>query len=192
VGVVHAFIWAPPGNFFVETPSAVAVDMGCAYTLEVDDSGTGVLTVQLGWVGFEHKGRESFVPQGGRCLTRPGFGPGTPYYETASQALREALETLDFGPASGPSRSAALHVILAEARVEDALTLWHLLPRVAASERPAVFERMAALLPPPQGVTREGVLRGERGMLDAWWDALGLGSASWWRLWKQPAPPEAR
>jgi len=29
-GRLDAFIWASPGQFFVETPSAVAVDLGCA------------------------------------------------------------------------------------------------------------------------------------------------------------------
>ena len=42
-GTIHAFIWAPPGEFVVDTPSAVAVDLGCKYTLHVDDSGGGLL-----------------------------------------------------------------------------------------------------------------------------------------------------
>jgi hypothetical protein len=36
------------------------------------------------------------------------------------------------------------------------------------------------------------VLRGDKAMLDAWWNELGLESAAWWRLWKQPPPPQAR
>ncbi len=40
-GTIHATIWAPPGEFVVDTPSAVAVDLGCVYTLHVDDSGAG-------------------------------------------------------------------------------------------------------------------------------------------------------
>src|SRR6185437_16009257 len=35
-GKMSAHIWAPPRLFFVNTPSAVAADLGCAYTLEVD------------------------------------------------------------------------------------------------------------------------------------------------------------
>ena len=42
-GVLHARIWAPPGSFFVDTPSAVAVDLGCEYTLAVDETGAGLL-----------------------------------------------------------------------------------------------------------------------------------------------------
>src|SRR4030095_15328631 len=61
-GKMQAFIWAPPGQFYVDTPSAVAVDLGCSYTLEVNDDGLGLLRVTLGWVAFEWEGRESFVP----------------------------------------------------------------------------------------------------------------------------------
>jgi len=48
-GTIHAFIWASPGEFTVDTPSAIAVDLGCSYTLQVDDSGAGILRTKLGW-----------------------------------------------------------------------------------------------------------------------------------------------
>src|SRR5262249_7657 len=60
-GTIHAAIWAPPGEFVVDTPSAVAIDLGCMYTLQVDDSGGGILRTTLGWVGFRDGGRESFI-----------------------------------------------------------------------------------------------------------------------------------
>src|SRR5690348_5911291 len=52
-GTIQAFIWAAPGEFSVDTPSAIAVDLGCAYTLQVDGSGAGLLRTTLGWVGFK-------------------------------------------------------------------------------------------------------------------------------------------
>jgi hypothetical protein len=48
-----------------------------------------------------------------------------------------------------------------------------------------VFDRLSELAPPPASVTRDGVLAGQRQMLDDWWDTLGLGAANWWRVWKQ-------
>jgi hypothetical protein len=187
-GRMRATIWAPPGKFYVETPGATAIDMGCAYTLEVDDNGAGVLRVEHGWVGFEWQGKESFVPEGARCLTRPGIGPGTPFREEAPAALSSALVELDFGPPRDGRRGPALASLLAAAEIEDAFTLWHLLTRVRPEERASVHDRLAALAPPPPGVERAAVLRGERGALDLWWDSLGLGTADWWRVWKQ-APP---
>ena len=40
-GELHAFIWAPAREFVVDTPSARAVDLGCEYTLNVDEKGDG-------------------------------------------------------------------------------------------------------------------------------------------------------
>ena len=184
-GTMHALIWAPPGQFFVETPSSTAVDLGCAYTLTIDDQGTGLVRVTSGWVGFEWRGRESFIPMGAVCHTRRGVGPGTPHFEETSDAFRDALEAIDLTRGSAESRAAGLRLVLAESIPRDALTLWHLLARVGVDQRDAVFDRLSQFVPPPAGVTRGGVRSGDRVMLDAWWDAMGFGSANWWRVWKQ-------
>src|SRR5205085_6062020 len=170
-GKMSARIWAPPRLFFVDTPSAVAADLGCAYTLEVDDRGASLLRVTLGWVALELKDRESMVPAGAACETRPGVGPGTPYFEDASPAFREALEKVDF-----ENNAAALASLLDQARPRDTLTLWHLLARVDGEERVRVYEKMAAFVPPPPGVTREGVLQLNQQMLESWRHAL---ESSW-------------
>ena len=186
-GQIRALIWAPPRLFFVNTPSATAVDLGCAYRLQVDDRGWGKVRVESGWVTFEHNGRESFIPKDAMCATRPGFGPGTPCYEDAPAGLEDALTILDFSPTSDVRRRAALQTVLAGARVKDALTLWHLLSRGTPEERGRVYDRMAALVPPPPGATRDAIVRGD-GLRarDEWWGRLGLDSASWWRIWKAP------
>ncbi|HXE75098.1 MAG TPA: hypothetical protein VNN18_05625 [Candidatus Xenobia bacterium] len=185
-GTIHATIWAPPRLFFVETPSAVAVDLGCQYTLHVDAAGAGRVDVTSGWVAFEYQGRESFIPAGGACHTRPGVGPGTPFFGDSSEKFRAALEQLDFGPLE--ARATALQTALSEARPRDAFSLWHLLARGNPEERALVYDRLAQLVPPPAGVTRDGILRGNRPMLDLWWDALGYGDTSWFRLWKRDLP----
>jgi hypothetical protein len=189
-GVIHAFILAPPRRFFVSTPSAEAVDLGCSYTLEVDEDGSGLLRVTSGWVAFQLRGHESFVPAGAMCLTRPAVGPGTPFQSDASPALRSALERLDFGSADSEERRGALETVLREARKEDALTLWHLLAPGNDAERALVYDRLSDLVPPPKGVTREGVLGGNRQMLDLWWNELGLGATEWWRMWERPWPDQ--
>ncbi|MDT5272221.1 MAG: hypothetical protein QOH49_4407 [Acidobacteriota bacterium] len=162
-GTLHARIWAPPRLFFVNTPSAVAADLGCAYTLEVDDAGRGVLHVTSGYVALETDARESIVPAGAACLTKPGAGPGTPFFEDAPETFVESLARLDFEGDRG-----SLDAVLAGARERDTLTLWHLLSRVGVEDRARVYERLAALAPPPAGVTREGVVNLDRAMLDAW------------------------
>lgn len=185
-GRIHARIAAPPRSFAVTTPIATAIDLGCAYTLEVNEDGWGQLQVDIGWVAFAYGGHESFIPHGAVCQMGPGFGPGTPHYADSPPALTEALTILDFSSTKDVRREMALDAVLATARRRDAFTLWHLLSRVSAQERPRVYDRLAALVPPPAGVTREDVVRGDSQALDVWWDSLGLQSASWWRLWKAP------
>src|SRR5262245_52153714 len=44
-GSMRAFIWARPGQFVVDTPSARATDLGCIYNIQLDPSGDGLLEV---------------------------------------------------------------------------------------------------------------------------------------------------
>jgi len=190
-GKMSAKIWAPPRLFFVDTPSAVAADLGCAYTLEVDDAGASLLHVTSGWVALQLKDRESMVPAGAACATRPGIGPGTPYFVDASIGFRSALAELDFKPDDGSGAKArALETVLNGSRFRDTLTLWHLLYRVEGRERELVFERMSALSPPPKDVTRAGVLQLDDKMLHLWkgylensWSSDSGMKKGWVKVW---------
>jgi ferric-dicitrate binding protein FerR (iron transport regulator) len=163
-GRISANISAPPRIFFVETPSALAVDLGCSYTLEVDEAGTGLLRVETGWVAFEGGERESIVPAGAVCATQPESGPETPYYEDSTPAFRRALAAID----AGSREFGDLSALLSEARRRDGLTLWHLLAGGRTTDPERVRARLTQLVPPPAGVTPEGVRRGDRKMLEAW------------------------
>jgi hypothetical protein len=187
-GTLHVTISAPPRYFIVDTPSAVATDLGCMYTIEVNRDGIGRLNVEFGWVAFELNGRESFVPANATCETQPLVGPGTPHYEDAPTALITSLRRFDFENGG----SSELATVLSNARKEDAFTLWHLLARTSGEARSRVYDHLQALVPAPVGVSREGVLRLDRGMLDLWWNALGLDDASWWRIWKGPFPQSSQ
>jgi hypothetical protein len=103
----------------------------------------------------------------------------------APSGYGEALMILDFAEAADPRRAAALDLVLSVARRRDALTLWHLLTRGSLDERGRVFDRLSALAPPPDGVTRDLVLSGDRVALERWWDWLGIEVSSWWRLFKK-------
>lgn len=189
-GRLSALISAPPKLFFVNTPSGVAEDLGCAYTLEVDEKGISHLRVTLGWVALQLKDRESVVPAGAECVTRPGVGPGTPYFEDASAALRTSLSEFDF-PSDPSSRPTALATIAREARPRDAMTLFYLLPQVSGSERAELYDRMVSLVPAPPGVTREGTLKLDPKTMELWKLELGLtwgesfdrAAKTWTKVW---------
>jgi hypothetical protein len=187
-GRVHALIWAPAGQFVVDTPASRAVDLGCMYTLQTSPDGSGSLEVSAGWVALEHQGREAFIPAGGRAEIRPRVGPGTPYMTDAPGPLVEGLAALDFSPLARTQRREALGRVLAAARPEDAVTVWHLLGAKAPDERDQAFDALARLVAPPAAVTREGIRAGDRGMRDAWWNELELGDVDLWREWKRRWP----
>jgi len=161
-GEIRAKISAPPKLFFVDTASGTAVDLGCEYDLSADDLGAGWLRVAKGWVSFQWKGTESLVPAGASCRTRPQAGPGIPYFDDASDRLKQAVDAFAFDKGG----NYALRIVLAEARVRDTLTLWHLLSRVEAEDRGLIFDRINTLTPVPASVSREQALRLDPATLD--------------------------
>jgi len=167
-GRIHAKISAPPRLFFVNTPSAEAIDLGCEYTLEVDDVGRGLLHVTLGEVALVREGREVYVPRYAMCESWPGIGPGTPFFEDASETFVRLLERFDFENGGED----ALKALLSEARERDTFTLWHLLSSVEGNQRVLVLDRMIELVGLPAGITREDTLRLDPKTLDAWKEAM--------------------
>jgi hypothetical protein len=179
-GALHAFIWARPGLFVVDTPSARAIDLGCEYTINVDGSGNGLLRVSLGWVAFQYQGHESFIPAGAECVTRKRGGPGIPFYEDAPEPLRHGVSMFEAGDSTS-----ALDPILNSARPRDGLTLWHLLTRVPAGDRARVFDRFAQLVTLPPGISREAAVGRDPQTIDQCWNALNLENTEWWRGWER-------
>lgn len=179
-GTMHALIWAPPAKFLVETPTVKAVDLGCEYTLTVAKDGSGFLTVEMGWVAFEARGLESFIPAGAACTTSRRRGPDTPHFLDARPDFVAAVGQFD-----RRHDIAALHRAVSEARSRDALTLWHLLRRTEGTERALVCDRLAQLVRLPDVASRDALLRGDAAALEGAWDALQLGDMKWWREWKR-------
>lgn len=163
-GILQAKILAPPRLFIVDTPSAVAVDLGCEYTLEVDDEGNSKLHVTAGFVALERDGRESIVPAGAICFTRRGKGLGTPFFDDATTTFQSALMKFDFENGGNDD----LQTIIKEASSYDTLTLWHLLARVPKNERGKIFDAIAVSVKPPASVTREGISQLNKKMLELW------------------------
>jgi hypothetical protein len=197
-GSLEVAISAPPRLFLVRTPSVLATDLGCAYTLDVDSLGGSRLHVTAGWVELGGNGPVSLVPAGLVAEVAVGGRPGTPYPEGFPGEARAALHRLDDG-SGGPAELAvvlsALHqpadfILL---RQQSAITLLSLLQRVPPDLRDPLYQRLAALSTPPAGVTREGTLALNRPMLERWLRTLSPmwsdEAQFWWtrlsrRLWE--------
>jgi len=167
-GAIDAKVDAVPRLFYVETPAGTAIDLGCAYTLATDSLGKGLLHVTGGEVEFQTGQRMARVPLGALVQIRPASGPGTPYVEDAPAPLVRALIAFDFER----GRARAVRNILALSRPQDALSLWHLLQRVQPSLRGVVYDRLAALVPPPPGVPRRGAIALESRALEGYWTKI--------------------
>ena len=169
-GTIDAKVDAVPRLFFVETPAGTAIDLGCAYTLETDSLGKGLLHVTAGEVEFQTGSRSSRVPLGALMQIRPATGPGIPYVEDAPAPFVRALIAFDFERRG--TRARAIRTVLALARPQDAISLWHLLQRVDVPLRGMVYDRLAALVPPPPGVTRRGAVALESRALEGYWTKI--------------------
>ena len=188
-GKILARTLAPPFTFVVETPGATAYDLGCSFTLESDARGTGRLHVLTGWVQLELEDRQVLIPGGAICPLRAGGKLGTPSFENASETFRAALARLDFEEEDEASRAATLSTLLAAARPRDAFSLMEMLRTAAGEERHRIVDRTMELVPPPAGITRADLLRGDQEALYAWRKELGLGEVKrWWIHWRDLMP----
>lgn len=172
-GRLQVAISAPPRLFFVQTPSALATDLGCAYTLEVDSTGASRLDVTAGWVELREGDVISLVPAGLVAEVTAGGRLGTPYPPEVPSEAKAALRRLDAGAGGAADLALVFSALHAPSdfitlRRQSGITLWHLLQRLPGELRPAVYQRLSELSAPPAGVTREGILGLQRPMLERW------------------------
>ena len=166
-GTVSAEVSAPPRLIVVETASARAVDLGCAYTLSADVSGAGRLRVTAGFVALETADRSVVVPRGAEAALHAGGGPGTPIFTDAGADLRAAVDRVDASLAAGTLDEQALARLITAARLRDTLSLFNLLARLPADARPAVLDAMLAL-GAPAPPDRAALLAADPDALERW------------------------
>jgi hypothetical protein len=168
----------------IKTPAGDVVDLGCVFTLDVDPGGVARLGVDSGWVQLVNLHGESLVPAGASSVMERGATPLVPVFDDADPVFRRGVRALEERLSKDVSPGDAVE-LAARARVRDALTLLALAGRVAPSLRSPLLEGVAAIAPPPSGVSVDDVVRGDREQLWRWQDALNLPPPkSWWRNWR--------
>jgi len=174
-GKLSAHVVAPPRIFIIDTPAAAAVDLGCAYDMEVDGAGRTHLRVSTGAVSLEGKaGHTAYVLAGHEVDVVPGRGPGTPVAIDTTPAVRTAVAKLDAGEAAG------LPALLEAAQPNDMVTLWNVVARTAGAQRVQAIAKLETFAQLPLDVSRERVLAGEPAALDAWRESV---IARWLAPW---------
>lgn len=180
-GLLRVTVDAAPRVLIVDAPDVTYVDLGCAYQLEVADDGSSWLKVSTGWVAVETAEVVSVVGADAMCQTRDGT-PGLPLRRSAPAAYVDAAARFSAG-----ARDAAAY-LASHAREGDEMTLWHLLARVPAVERRAVYDRLVALgtAPPDEAA----ILRTDKDALDGWGRLLGVLPPPSWAVEGPPDPPK--
>lgn len=168
-GRLHARVDAPPRLFAVATPSANVTDLGCEYTLSIDASGAGTITVQSGKVELATgtAGAVVVAPMRTHARLLPGRRPGLPVVDGAGPALAAAVDAFERGAATG------IDQVLAAAAPSDALTVANLAELVPAADKRRVLDRLAQLSPPPQELSVDDVVA-DRALYEMWFDDVIL------------------
>jgi hypothetical protein len=164
-GRMHAFVTAPPRLFAVGTPNGQVTDLGCAYTLEIDEAGAGSVEVESGMVELEvANGRVVVVPAGASARLLAGRRASLPLANGANPALVAAVGDYHAGVANARDR------VLAAAQPSDAITVANLARITSAGERRSVLDRLAQLTKPPQDMTVDDIEQLD--LLDMWFDEI--------------------
>jgi hypothetical protein len=163
-GRMHARVVAVPRVFSVGTPSANVTDLGCEYTLEVDEAGAGSIRVITGMVELEAQRAIVVVPAGAYARLLAGRRAGLPLDERASPELAAAVHAYEDGASDALAR-----LLAAPLTKRDAITLANLARVAPVAQQRSVLERLAALHPAPQDTTVDEALA-DPDLLTMWFD----------------------
>ena len=163
-GRMHAKVSAPPRIFAVGTPSGQVTDLGCAYTLEVDDKGAGSIEVQSGMVELEAAtGRVVVVPAGANARLLAGRRASLPLDKGANAQLVAAVRAYHDG-------TGGMDRVLAAAKKSDSITIANLARLVDGDEKRTALARLQELFPAPQQMSVDDII--ELDLFDMWFDEI--------------------
>ncbi|MFA7418247.1 MAG: zf-HC2 domain-containing protein [Melioribacteraceae bacterium] len=144
------------------------IDRGGKFELAAGSSLGAILKVNFAFVEIPYNGNSFMIDENHTCVLRKGKRPGTPIHVKASDSLRAAVELFDFGNGG----EASVERIISLAKEEDMLTLLSLIPHVQQLQRQILFQEISNRFPPPENVTRAGIIRLESEMLYRWWEEI--------------------
>ncbi|MCC7014567.1 MAG: FecR domain-containing protein [Planctomycetes bacterium] len=170
-GALRASIFARPEEFQVDTPSGLSIDLGCEYTLAVEDDGSSRVRVETGRVAFAAAGRRVIVPAGAEMRATRRDGPSVPVRVAADAQLVAAIRRLEFAE---PPEPADVRRVLDSDWREESVSIWHLFVQArSATTRREMYAVLAKLYPRPEGAREafsdvERALAADQAALDLW------------------------
>ena len=159
-------------EFSIELNNYIVIDRGGEFNISIDDEENAKIFVKYGFAEIQKNEENIYLDEGYICEIRSGFKIGTPYRADASEALKEEVTIFDYR--NGGENS--INKIMELAVEKDMLTLLALIPKSSQLKRQLLFQAIANKFPPPESVTRMGIIKGDSQMLYLWWQEIE------WRL----------
>jgi len=155
-------------NFTVELDNYSIRDVGGVFTVSIDNENSANVFVDFGMVEIFYKDNSFFLDEGYNCELPMGRRPGTPYRFDASDSLKKLIHWFDLKDGD----DSLVDKIVEQANQSDALTLLGLIPRVSPVKRQVLYQKISDYFPPPDDVTRMGVITLNSEMLESWWNEI--------------------
>lgn len=144
------------------------IDRGGKFEIENTSLNVAKLTVGYAFAEIIYNDVSYMIDENHTCILRKGFRPGTPVNINSSDSMRAAVEWFDFENGG----ELAIEKIISLSKEQDVLTLLALIPHVAQLQRQIIFQEISNRFPPPESVTRAGIIRLDKEMLYIWWQEI--------------------
>lgn len=144
------------------------IDRGGEFLVSVDILQNIEIEVKSGFVEIYHNDRSYLIDKNYSCKIQRGMSPTVPVRYDASDSLKLAVDWFEFR--NGGDQ--AVEKIINYSRQNDMLTLLALIPKVSQLQRQIIFQIISNNFPPPESVTRAGIIRIDEEMLYRWWEEI--------------------
>ncbi len=144
------------------------IDKAGEFIITVDNYKNIEINVNAGFVEIIHNNNKYLVDKNYICKIQRGMKPSLPIRKDASDSLKLAVDWFELR--NGGNQ--AIEKIINFSRQSDMLTLLSLIPRVNQLQRQIIFQIISNYFPPPETITRAGVIRLEEEMLYRWWEEI--------------------
>lgn len=141
---------------------------GVDYSVQVDKRGNSVIDVDAGWLLVSSGNNVTIFPKNYSLRILNGGGVSIPHYSNSGSNLNTLLEEYLFNG----KRGMTLNRILELSTNKESITLWNLLQRVKPKHRNVVYEKLYALVPHSDSVTKNDLLDLAQDPLQIWFEEI--------------------
>ncbi len=167
-GFINVVNTASMPNLKIELQNSFVVDKAGTFSVSVDNNQNAKIIVVSGFVEINYKDENIFVKEGFALEVNNNYRPGIPLRIDAPDSLKHEVEKFNYY--NGGEES--VEKIISLAKDADMLTLLAIIPLASQQQRELLFQAVVNYYPPPLGVTRLGIINGDKEMLYKWWEDI--------------------